>query len=88
MLFYIVGSGAFRSLSSSLLRAVLVFTFMSGRSRFHMVRAMCDLYGSGTYFQIAIGGFVAPVMGGYLKAILRSYLNFFNNEEFYLCFIR
>lgn len=53
-----------------------------------MVRAMCDLYGSGTYFQIAIGGFVAPVMGGYLKAILRSYLNFFNNEEFYLCFIR
>ncbi len=61
---------------------------MSDRSRSRMARATCGLSGSSIYYQTAIGGFVVLVMGGCLKATLRSYLNFFNNEEFYLCFIR
>lgn len=45
-----------------------------------MARALCDSSGSSIYFRIVIGGFVAPVMGGCLKAIPRIYLNFFKNE--------
>ena len=80
MLFYIVGSGASLSLSSSLLRAVQVFMLMFGRSRFHMARATCASFGLSTCFRTDIGGFVVHVMGGYLKATPRIYLNFFKNE--------